>query len=383
MKVVYVSSLEAGGPVSHLLTLAPSLARLGLNVRVVCASEILVEGFRTAGVEACAVPMRHKLDVAAVARLWPLLNGADIVHTHDRRAGLLARVTARARGARVVHTVHGVPEEIAACVGRPDASRPPGVSRARAALQRHGSLRLEIALARLGFVVTPSHAMARFLAQSGLAPDRLRVIPHAIDVRRTEPRARGGVLVLGAVGRLEYWKGFDILLAACARVTHPLRLEIFGDGSLREQLEARAAESGVQARFHGHVRDVRPHLDDIDVFVLPSRAENLPVSILEAMASAVPVISTRVGGVAELVEDGCTGLLVGAEDIDGLARAIDTLVSCPELAATMGRAGAQRARQHFDDATLAPRMAGLYEEIWRGAAPTVAVRRDFDHASRR
>lgn len=373
MRVVYVSTVRGGGTLAHLLTLAPSIAGLGVDVRVVCASTDAAAAFRRAGVDAHVVAVRHKLDCAGLARLWPAMRHADIVHTNDRRAGLLARPAGRARGAGVVHTLHGLPEEIAARVGRPDAPLPPGVSRARASWQQHGYLRLEAALARLGAVVTPSQAMAGSLRNAGLPAHRLRVIPHAIDVRRTEPRARGRELVLGVAAQLEHWKGIDILFAACRAVPNPLRVEIFGEGSLRARLQAQAATLGVPVRFHGHVQDVRSHLDAIDVFVLPSRAENLPVSILEAMAHALPVIATRVGGVAEIVDQGRTGLLVDAEDVDALAAAITTLARQPELAAGMGRAGAHRAAQEFNAQTLAPRMVQLYRELihgtYMGSAP--------------
>ena len=160
--------------------------------------------------------------------------------------------------------------------------------------------------------------------------------------------------MLGVAAQLEYWKGLDTLLAACRAVTHPLQLEIFGAGSLRSRLEAEAATLDVPVRFHGHVHDVRSHLDDIDAFVLPSRAENLPVSILEAMAHALPVIATRVGGVAELVDDGCTGLLVEPEDVGALAAAITALAVHPERAAHMGRNGARRAAREFNAAHAGP-----------------------------
>jgi glycosyltransferase involved in cell wall biosynthesis len=386
MKVLYVSTVGGGGTLTHLFTLAPTVAALGVDVHVVCATAEAAAVFARAGIPASVVPMRHKLDALGAARLRPMLRAADIVHTHDRRGGWLARPLARVLGARVVHTLHGLPEEIAARVARPAAPLPPGTSALRAAWQQHGYLRLEAALAHLGAVVTPSQAMAAFLCTAGLPADRLRVIPHAIDVRRSAPRARGEQLVLGVVAQLEYWKGIDILLKACGAVRPPLRVEIFGGGSLRAQLQAEAARLGVPVRFHGHISDVRSHLDALDVLVLSSRAENLPVAILEAMAHALPVIATRVGGVPELVADGVTGLLVEPEDSAALARAIGVLADQPERAALLGRNGALRAAREFDAAVLAPRMVALYDDLLsgraRGAAP-IGDGRQLEQSSRR
>ena len=361
MKVVYVLSSSRGGTVTHLQTLAPSIAELGVNVHVVCASEPLAHGFRREGVTATALELRHKFDLRGAASLRPVLRGADIVHTHDRRAGFLARPPARAMGSRVVDTYHGLPEEIAAEVG---GARfvPDGTPRRRLATVR-GYLRIEAALARLGHVVVPSHALADYLWEHGFPQTRLRVIPYGIDLRRSEPGLPHEPFVVATSAYLYPRKGVDTLIAACALVKRPLVLEIFGDGELRPVLERQAHELGVETRFHGDVPDVRTRLDGIDLFVLPTRGDNLPVAILEAMAAAVPVVATRVGGVPELVVDGETGLLVNVDDPQGMAAAIERLVADPEQRAVYARAGARRAADLFEAGGVARRMVGLYEEL--------------------
>ena len=153
MRVVYVSTLPRGGPLSHLLQLAPSVAEAGANVGVVCANEEVAARFRSLGIRAVAAPIGHKLDLRRGAALWPLLRDADVVHTHDRRAGLFGRVLGRTHGAKVVHTLHGVPEEIVPRLGSPDAPVPPGVSRARLFWIIQVILRAEQLLTLLGHVV--------------------------------------------------------------------------------------------------------------------------------------------------------------------------------------------------------------------------------------
>src|SRR5439155_3026609 len=110
MRVVYVSTIERGGPLTHLKQLAPRVAAEGMDVHVLCGSEQVAQSFRALGVSAEAVPVTHKLDVRGAAALWPHVQGADVVHTHDRRAGLFGRLVGRARSAHVVHTLHGLPE---------------------------------------------------------------------------------------------------------------------------------------------------------------------------------------------------------------------------------------------------------------------------------
>jgi glycosyltransferase involved in cell wall biosynthesis len=361
VNVVYVASFPQAGTVTHLRTLAPSVAELGHEVHVVCATEPLASEYRGVGVEATVLELRHKFDLVHAARLRGFLRSADVVHTHDRRAGILARPLARALGARVVDTYHGLPEELAGEVGGPGFV-PKGTSRRRLATVRR-YLPLEAALARLGVVVVPSHALARFLAANGFPRDRLRVIPYGIDIRRTEPRAAHEPFVVATSAYLIERKGVDTLIAACARVSRPLVLEIFGDGELRPQLERQAKELGVAAHFRGNVADVRERLAHVDLFVLPTRGDNLPVAILEAMASAVPVVATRVGGIPELVVNGETGLLVDVDDSDAMAAAIDALAADQERRESFGRAGARRASDLFEAGAVARRMVDLYEEI--------------------
>jgi glycosyltransferase involved in cell wall biosynthesis len=367
VRVVYVSSLPRGGPVSHLLVLAPAVARAGADVHVLCFDDRVAGRFRAAGVEATVTPLRHKADLSGAARTWRLLGDADVVHTHDRRAGLLVRPPARLRGALVVHTYHGLPEEIAGRLGRdtrpPD---PPGVSRARTAWLLHGYSGIESILGRFGFAVAPSRAMARFLADHGLPARRIHVVPNGIDVPRA-PRASTkrsrGQLVLGTAANLEYHKGIDVLLEACSRMRAKPRIEILGDGTMRRALEDQAAGLGLDAHFAGHVDDVRQRIRTWDLFVLPSRAENFPLAALEAMAASRPVLGTRVGGVPEVVVDGETGVIVEPEDPAALAAAVDELARRPARLAKLGAQGRERAVSLFGADRMVARMLALYEAL--------------------
>jgi glycosyltransferase involved in cell wall biosynthesis len=363
VKVVYACSLTAGGPLTHLRDLAPNVAAEGVDVRVVCADEDIAESFRAAGVEAVARPLRNKLDAPGAARTWPELADADIVHTHDRRTGLLVRPLARGRHARSVHTFHGVPDELFGRVGRQAPVEDPTASRARLLWLEHGLMRMEALLSYFGTVVVPSKALAEYVAAHGFPRKRLHVIPNGISVRGRDPAPAHDPVVIGTAALLERRKGIDVLLEASARLATPHRLVVYGDGPLRAELESAARDLGASAEFPGFVSDVEEKIAELDVFVLPSRGENLPIAILEAMAAALPVVATRVGGVPEVVVDGETGLLVEPEDAAGLAEALDRVASDEALRQRLGRAGATRIVEHFDAQSMARQTVELYRKL--------------------
>ena len=361
MRILYITTLERGGPLTHLRALAPAIARRGFDVEVLSSSEQVAAWFREARVAARVAPLRHKFDLVGAARLWPIVRGFDVIHTHDRRAGLFGRVLGAVRGSRVVHTLHGLPEDLAIRLDRPRDALPALSTGQRARHRLYAQV--ESSLARLGVVVTPSQAMRECLIGLGIPASRIEVIGHWMDVRQDRPRTRGNRLVVGVTAQLEPWKGVDVLISACARVAAPVRLEVFGDGSERARLQRQAIALHVDAHFHGEVANVRERLAGLDVFVLPSRAENSPLAVVEAMAQGLPVIGTRVGGVAELVDDGRTGLLVEPGDSEGLAAALDRLAAEPALSMSLGQTGALRVSREFTEGRVVPRFEALYHRL--------------------
>jgi glycosyltransferase involved in cell wall biosynthesis len=363
MRVVLASTLENGGPVSHLRYLVPRVAASGADVTLLCQSERVAEDFEPMGIRVHVVPVGGRLDVRGAWRLRPHLERADVVHTHDRRAGLYARTLAAAAGARVVHTVHGLPEEIANRVGTSMRKNLLGSSRLRVAWLMHGYLRIEAILSRLGCVVTPSCAMAQFLVEHGVPRRRVVVIPSGIDSTRSETKPLHEPPIVGTAANLERWKGVDTLIEACSAVPRRLRVEIWGDGTQRRALERRAHALNVDAVFHGRVPDARDAIGRLDVFVLPSRAENLPLSVLEAMSAAVPVVVTKVGGVPEIVTDGVTGLVVEPDDPHAMASAITVLTTNEQERRAIGAAGARAVTERFGADEAGARLIRLYEEL--------------------
>lgn len=223
---------------------------------------------------------------------------------------------------------------------------------------------------RARFVACISH-FARSQAMYFADPsdwDRLHIIHCGVQPALYAPdadRPAGEGVEIAFVGRLTAIKGVRVLLRAlrAARARDPrLRLTIIGDGDDRAALQAMAADMGDAVRFTGYLgqSEIAAALKRADMLVLPSFAEGLPVVLMEALAAECPVIASRVAGVAELVEDGTSGFLVHAGDVESLTERMLTLAADPDLRRRMGRAGRIRVQEDFDAGTEAARLASLF-----------------------
>lgn len=218
-------------------------------------------------------------------------------------------------------------------------------------------------------VIANSRGLAT-LARRHCPDVRIAIVPNGVDLDRfsaPEPNGRTGRVRLLFVGRLVRQKGVDVLLSALAQLPPQTRpcATIVGDGPERGALVRQADRTGLadDVTFTGWLdRDALPRLyAGADMLVLPSRDEGMPNVVLEAMASYLPVIATRVAGNEELVEDGGTGLLVPSEDAGALAAAIGRMAADREWAARMGRAGRKRAEAEFSWRAVAQRYIALLE----------------------
>jgi glycosyltransferase involved in cell wall biosynthesis len=224
-------------------------------------------------------------------------------------------------------------------------------------------------------VVTVSECTRRHVAQSVDADERAKVVVvrNGIDRRTFHARIRepdGPPLIL-SVGRLVMKKGLDTLLDACAVLAArgiDFRCEVIGDGPFRAKLESRVRTLGIHDRvaFMGSRDDraVRAAYERATVFVLPCRPtpqgdrDGLPVSLVEAMVVGVPVVTTPVTGIPEVVRNAESGLLVSPDDPEELAAALESLLSQPELRARLA-AGAREAADAYDLSTCVGRLRTL------------------------
>jgi glycosyltransferase involved in cell wall biosynthesis len=239
-----------------------------------------------------------------------------LVHVHGFKENLVAGIAARLRGIPIVRTHHG-----RGMIGA--GKRHTYIERLNAAFLTDG-------------LIAVSRDLAEFLRLSGISLRNLHVIRNGVAFpdgdHRSAPETDAASpaepgFTIGTVGRLVPVKNHKRLLEAFKRIHDEIdaaRLIIVGDGPLAGELETLAAELGIssQVLFAGFQRDVRQYLRRLDVFVLSSLHEGVPISLLEAMSMGTPVVSTWVGGVPEVITDGCNGLLVESDDAEALAAAV-------------------------------------------------------------
>ena len=221
---------------------------------------------------------------------------------------------------------------------------------------------------RLFAHVAVSEATARLVeGDARLEADSIVVVHNGVPAagRVAAPERAVSGDIVGSIGRLEPQKGFDVLIDALARLPR-VSAVVAGEGPQRDALERRARAEGIAERFllPGWTNDVGRLLRGFDVFVLASRFEGLPLTLLEAMEAGLPIVATGVGGVGEAVADGETALVVPPEDPIALAAAIEALLADRELARRLGAAARERWRKAFD----LPIMVAAYERIYRGGA---------------
>lgn len=255
-------------------------------------------------------------------------------------------------------------------------------------------------------VIAVSDAVACALQDSGVPSSMIVTIYNGVDPREYGPAAYGSAsmgapatseevagalcgrgrdetsraLIVGTVARLHRDKGLDVLVDAAMILTSQLekapgrpassnevRFVVAGDGPEKSALVEKIRKSGLNGVFElvGHIRDVPGFLKGLDLFVLPSRREALGLSILEAMASELPVVATYVGGIPEVVVNGQTGLLVEPDNPEELCRALVSLLADPELRAAMGKRGRVRVENLFDVRQTVEKTLQLYRGISR------------------
>ena len=290
----------------------------------------------------------------------------DLVHVHKYKDGVLGTIAARLAGVPlVVRTMHGLAEPLRGW--------------------KHVKSRVYETLDRLtlqhfvDLIIAVSQRMTQSLWESGYAPTMVTCIQNGLDLRQvTSTRPSGEVrrslgvepecFVIGTVGRLSAVKGHTHLLRAANRIASTSRSSRFvfvGDGPLKSDLEAEAARLQISqvCRFPGARRDVYDVVSAMDVFVLPSLNEGLPMSLLEAMTLGRPVVASEVGGIPEVIQHRVNGLLVPPGDEQGLARACLELTHDRELALTLGASARQTIEDAFSHERSGLALLNVYESM--------------------
>ena len=356
-----ITLAEVGGAQSYVAALLPALADRydvvlaahGEGPLRVAATRV---GVRFVALEHVRRPIQPFRDVAGLVELIRLFRRErpQIVHASSSKAGILGRLAASATRVPVrFFTVHGWA-----------FSAYSGLS----SFLYRVSDRLMSPLTTVTICVSEKELAAGLEART-CRPERSVVIHNAVDVSAAlRSRHDRPVPRLIAVGRLKAPKDFLTLVRSLAALPdRAFEALIVGDGPDRDEVAAEIQRLGLEGRVQlaGERTDVPTLLADSDIFVLSSRSEGLPVSVLEAMAAELPVVASDVGGLAELVLDGETGLLVPSGDPAALAEAVGRLLDDHELRKKLGAAGRARAEASFDLAEFRRAHVELYHRQLR------------------
>jgi glycosyltransferase involved in cell wall biosynthesis len=367
MRILFLStSMGMGGADQQILILARAMRTRGHEVRIIALVALGPMGLeaRSEGIPIESLELRRSLgDVPRILKLVRIMRAwrPDVVHSHMVHANLLASaVRPIARVPALVSTIHSIND------GGP----------LRMAAYRVASGLVD------RFTIISQLAAERYVAIRAVPARLLQVVPNAVDTDRFRrlPEARAAVrreLGLGdefvwlAVGRFEEAKDYPTMIAAFARLARARptsRLMLVGKGSLREDVEKLLRANDLMGRvsFLGVRRDVPELMSAADGYLLSSAWEGMPVVLLEAAAVELPIVATRVGGVAEVVADGATGLLAPPGDAAALAAAMERIERlAPEARAAMGAAGRAFVEQRYGTT----RVMELWERLYSEFAP--------------
>ncbi len=319
------------------------------------------EAFRDAGVVATTIAKGRGFDPSLPLRIAAHFRRerVDVVHTHNPQALIYGAPAARLCGAVAIHTKHGM---------NPDRARRLWLRRL-SARWLHAYVAVSPALATVALKNRECDSSSLHVVSNGV--DVARFVPDRLARRAV--RAELGIpqeaWVVGTVGRLAPEKNQAMIVDSMASLLGERRhLVIVGDGPERDALRARIDAIGLGRYVHmtGARSDVQRLFAAFDAFTLSSLTEGLPLVMLEAMATGLPVVSTAVGGIPDLVEHGLTGLLVDVGDRPGLTRHFARLSMDELLSRRMGEAGRQHVLRSYSVDRTAKEYGALYVAALEG-----------------
>jgi glycosyltransferase involved in cell wall biosynthesis len=355
-----IGSLAAGGAERNLYYLGPHFKTSRFHHSICCMMSRgeFAEELEWAGVEIFELGYRRRYFLNTVLRLADLLRRQNIalLHTHLFEPGLVGRLAAWLAGTPVIIT-----HEHGKTLWK----------------KSYHHLFERLALWRTDIRIVVSEDIRDLRKQREGTPDhKLILIENAVDPERfdvdeeTRSRVRRDLgvddfFVVGTVGRLVPAKAYDPFLEAARRLTATnsrMKFLMVGDGSLRADLEARARDLGLEGSvlFLGSRTDIPELLAAMDLYLITSAREGLPISLIEAMLAARPIVSTAVGGIPEALTDGETGLLVESGNAGAITGAVSGLMGQPERREAMGRAAREQALLRYSPAGVLEKLDRLY-----------------------
>jgi len=364
MNILYVIwSLKTGGAERCVVNLAKGLDKTKYNPIVCClnAKGELAQELEKEGILVIALNKRGKFDFSVVRKLVEIMqvNHIQVAHTHLWGANFWGRLAAKKAGVPVV------------------IAHEHGIEQWRGRFHSYLDKVLYKNTDRVVFVSEASRNL--FLSMVKVGPEKCRVVYNGVDVARSQVTGHRSQVrkslglkdddfIITSIGRLVKEKGHEYSLGALKLVLEKrpnTKALIVGDGQRMEELRSLKEKLGLNGsvNFLGKRDDIQDILSATDIFVLASTKEAMPLSILEAMASAKTVIATDVGGNRELVVNEKTGLLVPAKNSRALAEAILRVMDNLELAEQMAANGQKQVRESFSTDRWIKNIESLYREV--------------------
>ena len=358
MKILHTeASCGWGGQEIRILEESRGLIGRGHDIAVACPPHArLAEEAPRYGVPVVALPIEFKTFAGFLALRRHLAAGSyDVVNTHSSTDSWLAAL---------------------ACATLP---RPPAIVRTRhvsVPVANNFANRWLYGRTASRVITTGERLRDDLIRRLDLPASQVVSIPTGVDLTRYAPadrraaRRRLGLpeeaCIVGIVATLRSWKGHRYLLDAFSQLSlSDTHLVVVGDGPGRDNLRRQAAELGISGKMTmpGNQADVAPWLAALDIFVLPSYAnEGVPQALMQAMSAGLPIISTPVGGIPEIITNGVEGFLIPPRDADSLRNALERLCLNPPLRICLGQSALMRARTEFSLEGMLDRMEGVFAQ---------------------
>ncbi|MDP2827180.1 MAG: glycosyltransferase family 4 protein [Sulfuricellaceae bacterium] len=352
------ASLGWGGQEIRILTEAAGMIQRGHQVTLLCPPQARIYSeAQKRGIPAVALPIgRKNLRGVLAMRRWLKAHAVDVINTHSSTDAWLAALAERSLAKRVpiVRTRH-----------------------ISAPIPHNATTRWLYQRASHHIVTTGERLREQLIGVNRFSPDTITSVPTGVDTRhfvpgdKTAARQQLGLPldapIIGIVATLRSWKGHRYLVEAFAALPDTsTRLLIVGDGPVKAALLAQIGQLGLTERvvLPGNQHDVLPWLQAMDVFALPSYAnEGVPQAILQAMLCGLPIISTPVGSILEAVEHELTGLVVEPQNAIALRLSIERLLADEALRSSLGKAARERALARFGFENMVERMEVIFRNV--------------------
>lgn len=370
LNILYlIPSLEVGGAEQVVINLAKRLDRNRFKPIVCCLDKKggLAYKLEDEGVEVITLDKKGAFDIGIISKIVKVMKKykIDIIHTHLWGANFWGRLAARIANVKVIiATEHNV-----------DTWKNWFYFMCDKWLSR-----------KTGKIIAVSNSVKEFYVSKGISQQRIEVVYNGIEIEKSQSHALSGTskvtrpqmkqefgiengeIVLAIIGRLVPQKGHQYFIQALKDISakHKVKGLIIGSGPEEEKLKKYSRDLGLDGGlvFTGLRKNIPELLGIIDVLVMPSLREGLPITLLEAMSSGVPVVATKVGGVPEVVIDGQTGILVEPNNHNELKQAIIGVIENPDLKNTIGINARKHVEDKFSIKNMINKTQNLYENLY-------------------